>query len=272
MIDNGIFIFTHDERAAFLEIEPQAKPLFCNLIGGDEYINWFTRWILYLADADPAFLRTLPLVTDRLRELPSYRASSARPSTQAMAEYPTKLGVDERLQLDYLVIPNISSERRDYAPIGWLGTDMIASQKLRILPDASLWEFAILTSRAHMAWLGHIGGRLKSDFSYTRGLVYNTFPWPDTTPAQRAKLEVLAQAVLDARAAHPTSARCPPKNRHIPAPVRPLASNDVHGGPPAIGGHLRGKWRIMALTGTAAAPPQTPVPRWAPGPVKPECG
>ena len=82
---------------------------------------------------------------------------------------------------------------------------MIASQKLRILPDASFWEFAILTSRAHMAWLGHIGGRLKSDFSYTHGLVYNTFPWPDSTPAQRAKVEALAQAVLDARAAHPTS-------------------------------------------------------------------
>lgn len=90
-------------------------------------------------------------------------------------------------------------------PLGWLDPNVVASQKLRILADASLWEFGVLTSRAHMAWLGHIGGRLESRFSYTHGLVYNTFPWPDASPAQRAKIEALAQAVLDARAAHPTS-------------------------------------------------------------------
>lgn len=122
-----------------------------------------------------------------------------------MAEYPTKLGVDERLSAPYLVIPNTSSERREYVPIGWLGPEVVASQKLRILKDASLWEFAVVTSRSHMAWLGYVGGRLKSDFSYTHGLVYNTFPWPDATAAQRARIETLAQAVLDARALHPTS-------------------------------------------------------------------
>ena len=193
MIDNGILTFTQSEKAAFLESEPAAKPLFREFLGGEEYINGFARSILYLADADPALLRSLPLVTERMRQLRTYRESSTRPSTQAMAEYPTKLGVDERLKTDYLVIPNTSSERRDYVPIGWLEPEVIASQKLRILPGASLWEFAILTSRAHMAWLAHIGGRLKSDFSYTHGLVYNTFPWPDTTPAHRAKVEALAQ-------------------------------------------------------------------------------
>lgn len=205
MIDNGILTFTQSEKAVFLDAEPQAKPLFREFLGGQEYINGFTRSILYLADADPAQLRSLPQVTERMRKLRAYRASSSRPSTIAMAEYPTKLGVDERLTTEYLVIPNTSSERRDYVPIGWLGPEVIASQKLRILPDASLFEFAILTSRAHMAWLAHIGGRLKSDFSYTHGLVYNTFPWPDASPAQHAKIEGLAQAVLDARTAHPTS-------------------------------------------------------------------
>jgi hypothetical protein len=205
MIDNGILTFTAEEKAAFLETEAGAQPLFREFLGGDEYINGFSRWILYLADADPALLRTLPQVTERMRQLRAYRASSNRPSTKAMAEYPTKLGVDERLQSDYLVIPNTSSERRDYVPIGWLAPNVIASQKLRILPDASLWEFAVLTSRAHMAWLAHVGGRLESRFSYTHGLVYNTFPWPDASPAQRAKVEALAQGVLDARAAHPTS-------------------------------------------------------------------
>jgi hypothetical protein len=205
MIDNGILTFTQVEKAAFLEIEPEAKSLLRDFLGGDEYINGFNRSILYLADADPAQLRSLPHVTDRMRQLRAYRASSTRPSTKAMAEYPTKLGVDERLTRDYLVIPNTSSERRDYVPIGWLGPEVIASQKLRILPDASLWEFAMLTSRMHMAWLAYVGGRLESRFSYTHGLVYNTFPWPDATPAQMARMEALAQAVLDARAAHPTS-------------------------------------------------------------------
>ena len=205
MIDDGILTFTHEERGQFLEIEPDAKPLFRKFLGGDEYINGFSRWILYLADADPSLLRRLPQVSKRMKLLREYRASSNRPSTKAMAAFPTKLGVDERLKRSYLVIPNTSSERRDYVPIGWLGPSVIASQKLRILPDATKWEFGVLTSRAHMAWLGYFGGRLKSDFSYTHGLVYNTFPWPDATPAQRAKIEALAQAVLDARANHPTA-------------------------------------------------------------------
>lgn len=205
MIDNGILTFTHQEMAHFLEAEPGARSLFREFLGGEEYINGFTRWILYLADADPAQLRQLPMVLERMRRLRDYRAASSRPSTQAMAEYPTKLGVDERLSTPYLVIPNTSSERREYVPIGWLGPEVVASQKLRILKDASLWEFGVVTSRSHMSWLAYVGGRLKSDFSYTHGLVYNTFPWPDATPAQRAKIETLAQAVLDARAAHPTS-------------------------------------------------------------------
>lgn len=205
MIDNGILTFTRQEMTQFLETEPAAQPLFREFLGGEEYINGFTRWILYLADADPAQLRQLPMVIERMRLLRDYRAASSRPSTKAMAEYPTKLGVDERLSTPYLVIPNTSSERREYVPIGWLGPEVVASQKLRILKDASLWEFGVVTSRSHMAWLAYVGGRLKSDFSYTHGLVYNTFPWPDATPAQRAKIETLAQAVLDARAAHPTS-------------------------------------------------------------------
>ncbi len=205
MIDNGILTFTREEMQSFLNSEPKAQPLFREFLGGDEYINGFSRWTLYLADADPVLLRSLPQVTDRMRQLKLYRASSNRASTKAMADYPTKLGVDERLDADYLVIPNTSSERREYVPIGWLSTDVIASQKLRILPDASLWEFGVITSSAHMAWLAYVGGRLESRFSYTHGLVYNTFPWPDAKPAQREKIEAHAQAVLDARAVHTTS-------------------------------------------------------------------
>ena len=205
MIDNGILTFTTAEMQEYLTKEPGAKPLFRQFLGGDEFINGFNRWILYLADADPATLRSLPSVMERMRQLKDYRASSERPGTKAMADYPTKLGVDHRLNADFLVIPNTSSERRDYIPIGWMGTTCIANQTLRILTDASRYEFGVLTSRQHVAWLAHIGGRLKSDYRYSNSIVYNTFPWPDATPAQRAKIEALAQAVLDARAAYPTS-------------------------------------------------------------------
>ncbi len=205
MIDNGIMTFTHEEKRDFLEANPEAGALFRDFLGGQEFINGFSRSILYLADASPSELRRSDGVLERMQALRDYRAASSRPSTKAMADYPTRLGVDERLSQPYLVIPNTSSERREYVPIGWLGPEVIASQKLRIVADADTWQFGVLTSKMHIAWLSHIGGRLKSDFSYTHGLVYNTFPWPDVTPAQRKKIEALAQAVLDAREAHPTS-------------------------------------------------------------------
>lgn len=105
----------------------------------------------------------------------------------------------------YLVIPEVSSERREYVPIGWIEPPTIPSNKLLVIQDANRFLFSLLTSRIHMAWLASVGGRLESRFQYSPGLVYNTFPWPDATPAQRAKAEALAQAVLDARAAHPTA-------------------------------------------------------------------
>ncbi len=205
MIDNGILTFTAEEKDRFLEQEPDSRGLFREFLGGDEYINGFSRWILYLAEAEPAWLKRLPMVLERIQQLREYRSSSSRPSTKAMADYPTKLGVDERLSDPYLVIPNTSSERREYVPIGWLLPNVIASQKLRILPNASRWEFGVLTSRMHMGWLAYVGGRLESRFSYTHGLVYNTFPWPEASAAQKEKIEVLAQAILDARARYPTS-------------------------------------------------------------------
>ena len=123
-----------------------------------------------------------------------------------MAAYPTKVGVDERLSAPFLVLPNTSSERREYVPIGWLRPDVIANQKLRILPNATLADFALLTSAMHMAWMRAVTGRLESRYMYSVGVVYNTFPTPPgfaSGEADLSKLEPLAQAILDARAAHP---------------------------------------------------------------------
>lgn len=203
MIDNGILTFLDDERADFLAKEPGAEPYFRKFLGGDEFINGFHRWILYLRDATPADLRRLPLVQDRVRDIRAYRAASSRESTVRMADYPTRVGVDERLGGAFLVIPNTSSERREYVPIGWLTPEVIANQKLRILPAAEGWQFAAVTSRMHMAWMRAITGRLESRYMYSVSVVYNNFPWPALTDADKARLDGLAQAVLDARAAHP---------------------------------------------------------------------
>ena len=202
MIDNGILTFDEQEKDDFLAVEPAAAPYFKKYIGGDEYINGFHRYILYLREVGPAELRLLPKVSEKVSQVRLYRASSQRPSTQRMADYPTLVGVDERLAADYLVIPNTSSERRSYIPIGWLSPDVIANQKLRILPDATLEDFALLTSAMHMAWMRTVTGRLESRYMYSVGVVYNTFPLPPKSTKQ-CKLEPLAQAVLDARANHP---------------------------------------------------------------------
>ena len=203
MIDNGILTFSEEEKEAFLVSEPAASRFFRRYIGGDEFINGFHRWILYLREVTPTELRQLPMVAERVAAVRAYRAASRRASTQRMADYPTLVSVDERLDADYLVIPNTSSERRNYVPIDWLSTDVIANQKLRILPEATLSEFALLTSAMHMAWVRHISGRLKSDFSYGVGIIYNTFP-PPKVPAERLqRLEPYADAVLAARAAYP---------------------------------------------------------------------
>ncbi len=202
MIDNGILTFTQNEHEDFVAHEPGSQKFFRKYIGGDEYINGFHRWILYLADSLPSDLRNLPHVRERIRQVREYRASSRRPSTVKMAAYPTRVGVDERLSKPFLVLPNTSSERRDYVPIGWLTPEVIANQKLRILPNATLTDFALLTSSMHMAWMRTVTGRMKSDYMYSIGVVYNTFPMP-YKDADLSKLEPLAQAVLDARAAHP---------------------------------------------------------------------
>jgi hypothetical protein len=203
MIDNGILTFDAAQKDAFLAEEPGASCFFKKYLGGDEYINGFHRWILYLRDAKPEVLRKLPLVQERISQVRAYRLSSNRASTVALAEYPTRVGVDERLDAPFLVIPNVSSEHRDYVPIGWLHPDVVANQKLRILPDVDLWQFGILTSRMHMAWMRAITGRMKSDYMYSVGIVYNNFPWPETSEAQKEKIRALAQGVLDARAKYP---------------------------------------------------------------------
>ncbi len=201
-IDDGHYIFDAAERAAFLEAEPEAAEWFRPFIGTREYLHGDERWILALQDASPAVLARLSGVRERIAAVRAYRQKSERQSTLKLAETPTLWQVNVIPDAPFLVIPEVSSERREYVPIGWLEPPVIPSNLARVLLDATLTDFALLTSTMHMTWLRQIGGRLESRYRYSIGLVYNTFP-PPPKDAALSKLEPLAQAVLDARAAHP---------------------------------------------------------------------
>ena len=201
-IDGGQYIFTSEERTAFLAAEPDAESFLRPFVGAREYLQGGKRWIFALQDAPPEKLSRLPQVRERIAAVRRYRESSKSKPTQKLAETPKLYHVNVLPTAPFLVIPEVSSERREYVPIGWLEPPVIPSNLVRVLENATLADFALLTSAMHMAWLRHVGGRLKSDYRYSIGLVYNTFPTPPKN-ANLSKLEPLAQAVLDARAAHP---------------------------------------------------------------------
>ena len=199
-IDGGHYIFEAHEREIFLAAEPRADRFLRPYVGSEEFINGGQRWILYLANAGPSELKDMPSVVERIAAVKQKRLASTSKSTRKLADTPTRYHVTVVPERPFLVVPKVSSERRDYVPIGWLEPPIIPSDLVFVLQDAELWHFAILTSRMHMAWLRHIGGRLKSDYRYSAGIVYNDFPWPTMTEAQNGRLARLAQAVLDARA------------------------------------------------------------------------
>jgi len=204
-IDGGHYIFTEDERDSFLNEEPGTGKFMRPFIGSREFINGGTRYILRLAEASPDEIRLLPKVQERIVAVRDYRQTSRSLPTQKLADTPTLYHVNVVPDEAYLVIPEVSSERRTYIPIAWLEPPTIPSNKVRILGNATLTQFGLLSSRIHIAWARYIGGRLKSDFQYGIGVVYNTFLMPPVSGDALEKLEPLTQAVLDARAVHTDS-------------------------------------------------------------------
>ena len=201
-IDGGHYILDRAERADLLEACPDAAPHVRPYVGSREYINGIERWILWLGGARPELLRQAQMLRDRVAAVRKYREGSTSPQTRELAETPTLYHVNVVPESAFLVIPEVSSERRNYVPIGWLEPPVIPSNLVRVLWNATKPVFALLTSAMHMAWLRHIGGRMKSDYRYSIRLVYNTFPLP---PAWTAKAETLvphADAVLSARASY----------------------------------------------------------------------
>ena len=202
-VDGGNYILNREEKEELTEREPEAARLLRPFIGGREFIHDIERWLLHVSGAHPSFLRAMPAVMSRVRATREFRRNQAGKLGKSLADTPTAYHVTVVPIGDFLVIPEVSSERREYAPIGYISPPAIPSNQLLVVRDATLPLFGLLTSAMHMAWLRHVGGRLKSDYRYSSGLVYNTFPTPAGDAADLSKLEPLAQAVLDARAAHP---------------------------------------------------------------------
>ncbi len=204
-IDGGYYLFEKEEMEQFIRKEPEAKKYFRPWYGSKEFINRSPRYCLWLGECSPTELRKLPLCMERIKAVREYRLSSPSKGTVKLAEKPTRFHVENMPKGQYIVIPEVSSQRRRYVPMGYMDSSVLCSNKVRLMPDADLYEFGILESNVHMAWMRVVCGRLKSDYDYSIKIVYNNFPWPESTAQQRQKIEQTAQAILDARALYPDS-------------------------------------------------------------------
>ena len=200
--DEGHYIFRGVERNEFLKLEPAAEKFMRPYIGAEEFINGKDRFILFLGDASPAELRTMPHVLERIQRVRHFREKSKKPATRKLAQTPTELEGRSIPTGNFLIFPRVSSEKREYVPIGWASNPTIPSDAVIFGINADLWHFGVLTSKMHMAWLSNIGGKLKSDYRYSVGICYNPFPWPEADEKAKAKIRSLAQAVLEVRSLH----------------------------------------------------------------------
>jgi hypothetical protein len=216
-IDGGHYLFTTEEKKAFLRQEPGAAKFFRRWLGADEFLNGYERWCLWLGEASPNELRYLPKCLERIQAVKALRLASKSAPTRKLAAIPTRFHVENIPTEPFLVIPEVSSERRAFVPFGFEDPETLCSNLVKIAAGATLYHFGILSSTMHNAWLRAVCGRMKSDFRYSAGIVYNNFPWPDLpedTPQQpapapvqkrRQAIATATQAVLDARTQFPDS-------------------------------------------------------------------
>lgn len=172
-------------------------------IGSDEFLNGKKRYCLWLDGVSPKELSQLSLVLERVKGVRNFRLSSKKDATRKWADLPTLFTENRQPRTNYVAVPEVSSGNRRYVPMGFLTPDTICSNKLQLIPDATVYHFGVMMSNVHMAWMRSICGRLKSDYDYSAKIVYNNFPWPTPTDAQKAAIEQTAQAILDARALYP---------------------------------------------------------------------
>ncbi|MCB2038822.1 MAG: class I SAM-dependent DNA methyltransferase, partial [Ottowia sp.] len=216
-IDDGNYLFTTEEKDDFVRNEPDSQLFFHRWLGAVEFLNGYERWCLWLGDASPGALRAMPEAMKRVQAVKTFRLKSKRAQTLRAAATPTHFGTELIPRQPYILLPKVSSERREFIPFGFEQPTTFCSDLVFMLPKGTLFHFGILCSTMHNAWVRAVCGRLKSDFRYSAAIVYNNFPWPfcaqdseqKVAPAQaqqaQAAIEKEAQAVLDARAAFPGS-------------------------------------------------------------------
>ena len=204
--DNGNLIIEPEELDSFIEKDPQSKKFIRRLMGSKEFIQNIPRYCLWLVDSTPNELRSIKPIRERVEAVRKYRLASKRAATRKLADTPWLFGeIRQPKSGNYLIVPRVSSERREYIPIGFLDSETIATDAVQILLNATLDRFGIMTSSVHMAWMRTVCGRLKSDYRYSNTLVYNNFPWPEPNDSQRAIIEQSAQSILEIRSHYPNS-------------------------------------------------------------------
>jgi len=201
--DGGGFILTPEEKETFIKKEPLSQKWIKKYIGAAEFINNKDRYCLWMVNADPQDLHKCPMVMKRIEAVKEFRLASKAEGTRRFAKTPWLFCQIAQPDGDYLIVPKTSSGRREYLPIGFMDKNVIASDLVFLVPNASLYHFGVLNSRIHNLWMKEVAGRLKSDYRYSKDIVYNNFIWPETDEIVKEKISKTAQMILDARDLYP---------------------------------------------------------------------
>ena len=204
--DGGHLIIELNEYEDFVKQEPESQKYIKTFIGAEEFINNKKRYCLWLVNAEPKHLKQCPHILERIQKVREHRESSSREATRKLAQTPSLFGEIRQPETgNYLLIPSATSSERKYIPMGFLPSSVIASNLVLLVPNATLYEFGVLTSQMHMAWMRTVCGRLGNGYRYSAQIVYNNFPWPEASETQKEGIAQKAQAVLDARSQFPDS-------------------------------------------------------------------
>ena len=202
-VDGGNLLLANEEYNELLEKNPGIEKLIKRFFGAREYLHNIPRWCIWLDKVSPSEINAFTEIKNRVNAVREFRLLSTKEATRKYADYPTRFMEQRQPGSNYILVPRHSSENRRYIPFGFMSPDNICGDANSMIPNATRYHFGILTSNVHMAWMRAVCGRIKSDYRYSNDIVYNNFPWPETTEAQRAKIEQTAQAILDARALYP---------------------------------------------------------------------
>lgn len=203
--DGGNLFLSPEKRDVLWEREPDIRPYIKQIYGASEYINNIKRYCLWLVGISPNIARKSNFIRERVKAVREFRLSSSKKKTKESANTPMLFQEIRQPDSKYIIVPRHSSQARRYIPLGFVSQDIIVNDAVQIIPMATIYHFGILTSNVHMAWVRTVCGRIKSDYRYSKDIVYNNFPWPTPTDAQKAKIEKTAQGILDARAKYPDS-------------------------------------------------------------------